>query len=358
MKYKDELILYLGNYGANSNKDFQYYMKNGENIIDGSLWLSSIYPKSIKYNFLYTQKAKLISNNVLIPKMSEIKSNFVMTAFLIYLTKLYDEHNDKNTDEIIKILTKVTSFTSDQLITVLDYSDDTTRNTIIQRAGTIANKFYYMYSSNNINYNLPSSSKYELKYFGSSDEARAEEVYKNIEESFYRCTTNDLLSNLSVDSYIPESFYKIFGSYNNQNSDNDNDSKCNSLSTQIVTTDLRMINEVTSELDATSFIEFISRLEVAVNGIENTDNSLDIDSEAYENLQFFIPVIVKYTVNRMTNHVFQKNSIPLINTLNNNFLLRFKLGFSDKYIQISPAYSQINLQENINPLKNKFNSLR
>ena len=80
-----------------------------KNKINDALLLEDIYPKNIKYHYIYEQYASDLLKNAILPKYSRTDDLLLMTSFLIFFDYMNNNYAVSKLDNMLKVISSLTN---------------------------------------------------------------------------------------------------------------------------------------------------------------------------------------------------------------------------------------------------------
>jgi hypothetical protein len=315
--------------------------------VDDSLILSSIYPEFIKFRHIYREYTKTIAEEILINFIDSSNSVSELTVLLLYVIYIKDHIVNSNTHKLSSLVHDITDISKDDLLLIVKYANNKTISQLIIKSTKAAEKFND-YKVTNI-----SSEKalitYENKYLGISSKNRVNRIYKTLEAKLSQCTIQNLLFSFKMNRSVPLEFRYIFRIYERQF--NVKETICDAGSTNIISSDMLMINKFVGENPVVDFKSLYENISIIVKNIEASGKKMKKDNpQSYEEFHKFIPILLEYAVNLIARPSDQNKFLPLVDNLENTPPINFKPNFYKKAAYISPAYSKEYVQFEIIPL--------
>lgn len=327
--------------------------------VDNNIILSSIYPSSIKYKYIYIQYANFLVKNKLIPLLKKTDSLSQYTAVLVYITHLNNKDTTIDIKNSLPLLTKHTGLKATELQFIKKYIDDKSIEDLIKTVNQESARLYNI-KVDDIEASKFFSKRYENNYFAISDAKRANVIYESIEESLQKCDAENLLSLLNAKEILPKNFSIIFELYKKRT---ENTQKiCSSGSIEIMASNMHMINNYLVKLEVKDVEKYVHLLSEIVSKLEKSGEKLkDANTKEYNTFQKYLPVLISYAINSITNSIYNENSdynkIVLINNFNKDLYISFNPNFYNIPVSISPIYSKEIIEDTIKPLMEQFNKL-
>ncbi|MBK2257607.1 hypothetical protein [Francisella philomiragia] len=325
--------------------------------IDDAIFLDALYPKSIKYRYIYEQYADTILKNVILPKYNDSYDLSMVTSFLIFFEYLNNKDINKQTDGMLKIISSFTNLSEKQLEIVITYANRNlkaeTIRTVISRANKLYTNRLLVVGEDSESY--LSTQGFNAEYLGISNTKRAKFINDIYIKYLYKCTIDNSILDLKNNYIIPIEVNNIFSMYQEQ-FDTSSKKLCNSSYISSVTKSVSLIfNQEETERKFESFSDMLDHIYYLVKSLEKNAN--DVTDNGKEQTGSITTSLINYVLNSVVNSTYNKDELPLINPVSKKLYMEFAPNFYSKKILISPIYSKEYIKDNINPISKKFDRL-
>lgn len=340
-----------------SNEKPQEIAKNLENKVDNALLLDSIYPKEIKYHYIYEQYANILLKEVIQAKYNDTKNLSIMTAFLIFFEYLNNNYTSSDVDDMLKIISSLTDLSEQQLKIVLKYVSSDTKTEIMKQVIKRANNLYnnHLIEVGEESESYISTRGFNAEYLGISDTQRAKIINDIYIRYLYKCTIDNAIPNLRNNYAIPAQVNNIFLMYEDQ-FDSSSKKLCNSSYIDSITKNVSLIfNQEEHDKKFDSFSDMLSHIDYIIKSLEK--NTKEVSDENSKQAQTITLSLINYTLNSVINTTYNEKELPLTSPVNEKLYMVFTPSFYSKKIKISPIYSKEYIKDNIDPVTKKFNKL-
>ncbi|QIW10519.1 hypothetical protein [Francisella sp. LA112445] len=339
------------------NEKPQEITKILENKVDSILLLDSIYPREIKYHYIYEQYANTLLKEVIQTKYNDTKNLSIITAFLIFFEYLSNNHTGSDVDDMLKIISSLTDLSEQQLKIVLRYASNDTKTEIIKQVIKRANNLYnnHLIEVGEESEGYISTRGFNTEYLGISDTHRAKIINDIYIRYLYKCTIDNAIPNLVNNYTIPVQVNNIFLMYEDQ-FDTSSKKLCNSSYIDSITKNVSLIfNQEESDKKFNSFSDMLNHIDYIIKSLE--ENSKEVSDENSKQSHAITLSLINYTLNSVINATYNKKELPLTNPVNERLYMVFTPSFYSEKITISPIYSKEYIKDNIDPINEKFNKL-
>ncbi|ABU60611.1 hypothetical protein FM755_04740 [Francisella tularensis] len=338
---------------SDSNKIIEETRKK----IDEAILLDILYPKSIKYHFIYKQYADTLLKNVILPKYNDTYDLSMITSFLIFFEYLDNKIINQHTNRILKIISSITNLSEKQLDIVVKYTTPSIRTEMIKSAINRANKLYtnrlIVVGKDSKSY--LSTKGFNAEYLGISNTKRAKVINNIYIQYLYKCATDNAILDLNDNYIIPIEVNNIFKMYQEQ-FDTSSKKLCNSSYINSITKSVSLIlNQEENKRKFESFSDMLDHIYYLVKSLEK--NAKDVADDGKKQTSSITVSLINYVINSVVNPTYNKNELPLISPVSKNLYMEFAPNFYSKRILISPIYSKEYIKDNIDPTNKKFNRL-
>ncbi|OIN83414.1 hypothetical protein [Francisella sp. TX07-6608] len=339
------------------NNSTHEILQDFKNKINNALLLESIYPKRIKYHYIYEQYTNNILKNLILPKYSETDDLSLVTSFLIFFEYMNNGYDTPEADNVLKIISSLTNLSESQLKIVLNYTSREIKAETMKQVLTRANKLY----NNHLIVIVDDSESYlstqgfNAEYLGISNTQRAKIINDIYIRYLYKCTIDNAIYDLKNNHIIPIEINNIFLMYEDQ-FDTSSKKLCNSSYINSITKSVSLIfNQEETSKKFESFSEMLDHIVYLIRSLEKNAKSVS-DENKEQSLSITISLI-NYVLNSVINSTYNNKELPLTSPVSTKLYMEFAPNFYSKRILISPIYSKEYIKDNIDPINRKFNRL-
>ncbi|MBK2029441.1 hypothetical protein IB655_08655 [Francisella noatunensis] len=347
----------IKNLDPSSEINAHQILKEARKKTDDTLLLDILYPKSIKYHFIYEQYANALLKNVILPRYNDSYDLSMVTSFLVFFEYLNNKDVNQETDGMLRIISSFTNLSEKQLEVVINYTNRDLKVETIKTAISRANKLYtnHLLVVGEDSESYLSTQGFNAEYLGISNTKRANFINDIYIKYLYKCTIDNSILDLKNNYIIPIKVNNIFSMYQEQ-FDTSSKKSCNSSYTSSVTKSVSLIfNQKESERKFESFSDMLDHIYYLVKSLEKNAN--DITDEGKEQIGSMTVSLVHYVLNSVVNSTYNKDELPLTNPVSKKLYMEFTPNFYSKKILISPIYSKEYIKDNIEPINKKFDRL-
>lgn len=341
-------------YNKNRPQQLNSIFLKSKNDIKNRLWMSWLYPDSIKYkkiNFIY---ANTIAKSILLPSFRETKNVTQLTAYLLYLT--YLANNDEN-DESIDILSNLSKLSKENLQYIMKYSSSETRRELISSADKYINE---VINNHGITFNerfneILSLTNFNINYLKISASQRIKNINELYSAYLSTCNISRLLKKVIANEKVSASSAEIFHMYQNFLNKASLGS-CDSVLMNTITDGISIVLQHPSNKPVTSFNMAYHRIDTIMKHLEKNQNTI----KSLKDKKIIGKInngLIHYSINKIISNFYAKKKLPLFNPIKTDFFMLFRPGFYDKYVSISPQYSKQYILDNVLVLKSNVEAL-
>lgn len=340
-----------------SNQDLTSLSEKFKDKVDDNILLSSLYPKNIKYHYINQQYADIAVTRIITKHFNETTDLSAITAYLIFFEYMDNNYINSNTENIIKVISSLTSMSKEQLIAVIRYTRPSVKqdvmNSVLQRVNRL-------YDSGQIQVDLKSkdylSTKgFNIEYLGISDTQRTKFINEIYTRYLYRCTIDSIIPEMTKNVVLPTVVSNVFSAYQ-ENYNVSSKSLCNSTFIDPMTKNISIVfEESESNEKFTSFSAMLKSIIHIVSSLEK--NNANVKPENKQASQKITVSLINYVLNNIVNSTYNNQELPLTDPVEKELYMRFTPNFYNKEISISPIYSKEYVRDNIIALNKKFDQL-
>ncbi|WP_395167089.1 hypothetical protein [Francisella salimarina] len=347
----------IKNLDPSSETNSHQVLKEARKKIDDTILLDILYPKSVKYHFIYEQYANTLLKSVILPKYNDSYDLSLVTSFLIFFEYLDNKDINQKTDAMLKIISSFTNLSEKQLEIVIKYTNQNLKTETIKAVTNRANKLYtnQLLVIGEDSESYLSTQGFNAEYLGISNTKRAKIINDIYIKYLYRCTIDNSILDLKNNYIIPIEVNNIFSTYQEQ-FDTSSKKLCNSSYINSITKSVSLIfNQEENERKFESFSDMLDHIYYLVKSLEKNAN--DVTDEGKEQTGSITTSLVNYVLNSVVNSTYNKDELPLVNPVSKKLYMEFAPNLYSKKILISPIYSKEYIKDNIEPINKKFNRL-
>lgn len=339
------------------NNSTDEILQEFKNKINDALLLEGIYPKNIKYHYIYEQYANNLLKNVILPKYSGTDDLLLVTSFLIFFEYMNNHYTFPELDSMLKVISSLTNLSESQLEIVLKYTSSKVKIETMQLVLNIANRLYnnhlIIVGADSDGY--LSTQGFNTEYLGISSIQRAKIINYIYTKYLYRCTIDNAIYTLKHNYIIPIEINKIFSLYEEQIGILSK-KLCNSSYIKSLTKPVSLIfNQKETSKKFESFSDMLDHITYLIKFLEK--NAEGVSNENKEQYQSITISLINYVLNNVINSTYNNKELPLTSPVSKKLYMEFNPNFYSKRILISPIYSKKYIKDNIDPINNKFNRL-
>ncbi|APC97619.1 hypothetical protein [Francisella frigiditurris] len=340
-----------------SNQDLTSLSEKFKDKVDDNILLSSIYPKNIKYHYINQQYADIALTRIITKHFNETTDLSTITAYLIFFEYMDNNYINSNTENIIKVISSITSMSKEQLMAVIQYTSPSVKqeviNNVLQRVDKLYDSGQIQIDPRSKDY--LSTKGFNIEYLGISDTQRTKFINQIYTRYLYRCTIDSIIPEMSKNFVLPTVVSNVFSTYQ-ENYNVSSKSLCNSTFIDSMTKNISIVFEESESSEKfTSFNSMLKSIIHIVSSLEK--NSANVKSENKQASHKITVSLINYVLNNIVNSTYNNQEIPLTDPVEKELYMRFAPNFYNKEISISPIYSKEYVRDNIITLNKKFDQL-
>ena len=339
------------------NNSTDEILQEFKNKINDALLLEGIYPKNIKYHYIYEQYASNLLKNTILPKYSGTDDLLLVTSFLIFFEYMNNHYAVPELDNMLKVISSLTNLSESQLKIVLKYTSSSVKTETMQLVLNIANRLYnnHLIIVGADSEGYLSTQGFNAEYLGISNIQRAKIINDIYTKYLYRCTIYNAIYTLKHNYIIPIQINKIFSLYEDQIGILSK-KLCNSSYIKSLTKPVSLIfNQKETSKKFESFSDMLEHITYLIKFLEK--NTEGVSNENKEQSQSITISLINYVLNSVINSTYNNKELPLTSPVSKKLYMEFVPNFYSKRILISPIYSKKYIKDNIDPINNKFDRL-